>query len=32
MPAIVALPRLVEELLLQFGDIFPIAASPYPLC
>lgn len=23
MPAIVALPQVVEELLLQFGDIFP---------
>jgi hypothetical protein len=27
MPAIVALPRLVEELLLQFGDIFPNAPA-----
>lgn len=24
MPAIVALPQVVEELLLQFGDIFPM--------
>ena len=23
MPAIVALPQVVEELLLQFGDLFP---------
>ena len=23
MPAIVALPQVVEELLLQFGDVFP---------
>jgi hypothetical protein len=23
MPAIVALPQVVEELLIQFGDVFP---------